>query len=802
MDLKSPATLGLAWILAPLLITLAAAGLGAGLARLAGLRLGALTVPAGFLAGVVLMTFLAELGVPGLPVVALCALAALAGGVLWSRQRDGRPAIEPAPAVAALGAYAIGMAPLVGSGRSGIVGYILNNDPSVHISVVELLRENGARAVDHNASSYDFVSNVFTSGYPVGSHVWPMFGSTLTGADPFHTWTPLIALMLGLLALVTYELVRGLGAGRVFAAVAGTVVACGYLPFSYLAQGGAKEVAVTLAVYATLALLLRGLREGPVVGSRDRAGWRSLLPAALAAAAGIGIFGLGALAWLGPLVVGALLIAGRTRVMAVAGAAGIAVLAALPALISSVSFVEGSDDDLVNPAQVGNLLGPVPWLEAFNVWLGYDYRYPEADYRLATRVAIVLAIAFAIVGLLDALRRRRFAVPLALFAGGVGAIVISVRYAIYLDAKSYVVLAPALGLATAAGVLAASRRPARIGIAATAVGGLLALGVLASDALVYAGSWMTPKERFQELIDLSERYEGQGPVLIHDREDYGKYFFRESQPWESWGAWQPDRGFRFGRIPPPPPRTPDFDDYTLDFVGRFRLLVERKSPTGSLPPSNFELVDETDHYRVWRRTGDMPQAHVALGGEELDGAGQVDCANPEVSDLVERAERREGVLVAEPARPEPITAPADTWQQFGGTFGPGPAEGFASRRGGVALPFADLEPGSYDTWIQGGFGPGVRLMIGAQPVGDAFGDLGLHSQWTHLGTLEVEEPDPALAVVGLSKPWWQAGSRRADTTGPLLFAPAGAETTAERIAPGRERSVCGRDLDWLELVQG
>ena len=796
MDLKSPATLGLAWILAPLLITLAAAGLGAGLTRLAGRRLGALTLPAGFLAGVVLMTFLAELGVPGLPVVALCALAALAGGFAWWRDREGRPEVGVAPAAAALGAYAIGMAPLVGSGRSGIVGYILNNDPSVHISVVELLRENGARAVDHNASSYDFVSTVFTGGYPVGSHVWPMFGSTLTGADPFHTWTPLIALMLGLLALVTYELVRGLGAGPVFAAVAGAVVACGYLPFSYLAQGGAKEVAITLAVYATLALLLLGLR--------DRAGWRSLIPAALAAAAGVGIFGLGALAWLGPLAVGALLLAGRARVKAVAGAAGIAVLAALPAVISSVSFLEGSDDDLVNPAQVGNLLGPVPWLEAFNVWLGYDYRYPEADYRLATRVALVLAIAFAIVGLLDALRRRRFAVPLALFAGGVGAIVISARYAIYLDAKSYVVLAPALGLATAAGVLAASRRPARIGVAATALGGLLALGVLASDALVYAGSWMTPKERFQELIDLSERYEGQGPVLIHDREDYGKYFFRESQPWESWGAWQPDRGFRFGRIPPPPPRTPDFDDYTLDHVGRFRLLVERKSPTGSAPPSSFELVEETDHYRVWRRAGDMPEAHVALGGEELDGAAPLDCASPEVSELLARAEEGEGELVAAPARPEPITAPADTWQQFGGAFGPGPAEGFASRRGGVALPFADLEPGSYDTWIQGGFGPGVRLMIGAQPVGDAFGDLGLHSQWVHLGTLEVEEPDPALAVVGLGKPWWQAGSRRADTTGPLLFAPAGAaeDGAPERIAAGEERSVCGRDLDWLELVQG
>ena len=505
--------------------------------------------------------------------------------------------------------------------------------------------------------------------------------------------------------------------------------------------------------------------------------------------------------WLGPLALGGLLLAGRAGVKAMGAAAAVAVLVALPAIVSSVSFLEGSDDDLVNPAQVGNLLGPVPWLEAFNVWLGYDYRYPDPDYRVLTRVALVLAIAFAIVGLLDALRRRRFAVPLALFAGGVGAVVISARYAIYLDAKSYVVLAPALGLAAAAGVLAAIRRPGLIGRAGLLLGALLAAGALASDALVYAGSWTTPKDRFDELIELSDRYEGEGPVLIHDREDYGKYFFRDSQPWESWGAWQPDRGFRFGRIPPPPPRTPDFDDYTLDHIGRFELLVERKAPTGSAPPSNFELAEETDHYRVWRRAADLPRAHVALGAEELDGDGPVDCSAPEVSELLESAERGDGRLLAAPARPDPLTAPADTWQQFGGTFGPGPAEGFASRRGGVALPFAELEPGTYEAWIQGGFGPGVRLMIGAEAVGDAFGDLGLHSQWTLLGTLEVEEPDPALAVVGLDKPWWQAGSRRADTTGPLLFAPSGGPGAPEEVAAGDERSVCGQDLDWLELVQ-
>src|SRR4051794_4606941 len=123
MDLNSPTTLGLAWILAPLLIALASAGLGAGLGRLSGLRPGALTLPAGFLAGVVLMTFLVRFGPSGVPTVIVCARAAVAGAlVAWGRPLVRRPAIRrPAltaerlvPAVAGLAGYAIGMAPLAG----------------------------------------------------------------------------------------------------------------------------------------------------------------------------------------------------------------------------------------------------------------------------------------------------------------------------------------------------------------------------------------------------------------------------------------------------------------------------------------------------------------------------------------------------------------------------------------------------------------------------------------------------------------------------------------------------------------
>ena len=89
------------------------------------------------------------------------------------------------------------------------------------------------------------------------------------------------------------------------------------------------------------------------------------------------------------------------------------------------------------------------------------------------------------------------------------------------------------------------------------LGLLLAVGVFASDGYVYAGAWNTPKDRFQEMIDIGKRFRGEGPLLVNEREEYSKYFLRDSLPWESWGSWQPDRGLRFPTVPAVPVPSPN-----------------------------------------------------------------------------------------------------------------------------------------------------------------------------------------------------------------------------------------------------
>lgn len=735
-DLTSPFLLFRSWVLAPALVLLASAGIGAGLARLSGTRLGALTLPAGFVTGALLMASGLQLGLHGTPACILVALVALggAGVALAAGPPDRRAETLRArlremawPAGSALAAYAVSIAPLVGTGRSAVVGYVLNDDPAYHLSLIELLRDlGGAATIDTGASSYAFTGAGIIDGYPVGSHAWVLFGSVFSGTEAFNLWTPVLAVCAAFIALVSWSALRELGAPRGFAGPAAAVVAIGYLPFSYLVQGGLKEVVMGLAVYTAVVLFAR---------TEERT-WRGLLPAALAAMSAFAIFGLGAAAWIGPLsLMAAVMLVARGRA---AGpllqgliAATVAVVLALPSLLAAINFTRVNEVQLNSAGQVGNLLDAagIPWRQALNVWLGGDYRIPQPDSRTLTTIGIVIAGGFAIAGIAYALRRRARAVPLAVATALLGVAVVVPRYAIYFDAKAYEIAATAAGLATAAGVLWLIVRRRRLGIAAAAV---LAALVVASDAFVYLHAYATPKDRIQEMSSIAGRFAGKGPLLVNEREDYAKYVLRDVTPWESWGAWQPKRGLRDAGLVLDPAHTPDFADYSPAFIQRFPLLLDRKHPGGSRPPANYRAVHETAHYRVWQRCG--------------PGSGTP--------------------LPAVPA----VIVPNKRWAIGGGDFG-STSPGLIVRRDAVAFIQPHLAPGSYSVWLQGGLGPGYRLKLGRTTVGDVFGDQNLPSGWQRIGGVRVGARPVPFVLSSLRPQWWRTGALQGDTLGAMAFVP-------------------------------
>jgi hypothetical protein len=810
VEVQDPYALLAGWVLGPLVTVAVSVSLGAGIARLAGVKLGPLVAPLGYLTGVVAMTLLLKLGVDGRPAVAVLAVAAVVSAAMPLRtlvRERGRPvwsqrAAWLPTALAATAAFCVAMSPIVGSGRSGVSGYVLNNDPAVHSTLVEYLADHGTSNPETEfPTSYTEVAQLTQTGYPIGSHVWPMFASTSTGVEVFHVWGSSIAVAAAMLALVAFAALRRLGRPWITAAAAALVPA-GYLFYSYIAQGSGKEVLTAVAVYGTVVIGVEVLRQ-------ERA-WRALPVLLVGPAAAFFAFGAASAAWL--VLPAAVLLAlvlwrlrssrpSRTALAAGAGAAVLLVLAALPLVRDALDYVDEADASLRDPAQTGNLLVPIPRQAALNLWFAYDYRIQPATWETLSALAPWLALALAVVGLAFAVSRREPAIPLAVGSGAVAAVIISTRYAIYMDAKSYAILAPALGLATAAGIIALLQRRGAVRALGTTAAALVVAGVLAGAALAYQGAWNSPKERFNELAEIADLVHDDGPILVNDREEWAYYFLRDSEPVESWGFWQGRRGLKT-KYPPPLPHTPDFDDFQLDHVERFELLLDRKHPGGSRPPANFRLEYETPDYTLWRRTEPAPAVHVGLGVGKLDNAARLDCGSDAIRSLFTRARQEDKPLVVSlpGAAPVRVINPS-RWRAYEtrSEILPPP---MINRRGGFAAAWPDLEAGTYEAWIQGSFGPGVRLLVEGIGYGEVNGDLGLPSAWHDLGTVSVPDRRVDFALVALEKPAWQAGSQRSDLTGELVVEARDAGPKLRRVGDSGASRLCGERLDWIELPGG
>jgi hypothetical protein len=812
LNLTSPLTVLEAWVLVPALVVVASAAMGWLVARATGTDLGVLTIPVGFLAGVAVSTALLSVGLSGKLTVVAMALFALAGAVaavLHLRRRGRLPRLGAAvawPAAAFAVAYVLALAPLIGSGRSGVLGYAMYDDPAVHITLVEEIAQHDAGANDPKRDAAHAATRDLDLGYPLGSYAWPLFARVATGVDVFHLWTPLSAVVLALMALVAYAILRDLILPRALAAAGGTLVGVGYLVYAFHAQGGTKEVLMPLAVCAAAALAARALAAEMHAAS--------LVPALIAVAAAIANLGYGGLAWVGPLALAVVVMVGlrawRARSYAVlrplAVPAALALVFGVPGLLRTLDFFSASESTLENQGTIANLFGAVPFREAYNVWIAHDYRLPRPDVAGLTSVAGWLVVALCIVGGLWTLRRRRLAVPLSLLAGFAAIVIVTPRSSVYYDAKTYVAVAPALGLATIAGLVAIARRGGALRVAGIVAGGLLALGVIASDVYVYSGVWVTPRYRFDELAQVADRTRGQGPLLVNDFEEYAPYILRDSEPWIDFGFRNPTP--HEGNFPEH--RGLDPDDYRLQRIERFPFVLERKDPYGSRPPSNYAPVFETKRYRLWRRGGPSPAFHVPLGSDGFRGAAPLECRNgrprnPYVRFVLKFSRRLDLPLRVALGPQKPIVAiePAN-WVEFRviHMFRPRfQISGFGgSASGEVDLP----RPGRYDVWVQGTMGPGVAVWIRpiGQPnfgkVGSVTDDVGVSGQWHRIAAAAFER----RTLFHVSQPgraWWKAATRHANVIGRIVMTPEGDAARVENVPAERAKSLCGRRVDWVEL---
>jgi hypothetical protein len=797
----------LSWVVAPALMLALFAGVGALLRRLSGVALPwALVLPLGFAGVVVVATFLtsydatAELAPPAVLALALAGLVLERGPLLALVRR-------PGPALWALGAafvaFAVVAAPVVLTGKPGWTGYSRIVDTAHQFDIAAWVATEGRSLPGVASSAFEeVVGKSLGIGYPTGSQSPLGVLARLVSTELAWLYQPYLAMVSAAAALAVYSLLGPVVASRPFRALAGLAAAQANILHGYAMAGGVKELTAACLLLLTAALAPHSApAERPV---------RALIPMAVAVAAALASLNLTIVPWLGVLLAG-LLVASlwrrreRVRVaLAWAALAALTLVVSVPTVAAAVKLApvaakgEGSNRTFI--VDLGNLAVPVPTKAAVGVWPARDYRYAVEGSTWWSEIGVVVVLLLAIAGLVHAARRGAWNLVALGAAGAVALVYFLERTGPWIQFKAIAITSPITLACAFAGAAVLLGTRARLAGWLVAAG--LAVAVLYGNALGYRNANVAPAERMRDLEQLADRYEGQGPALYPAFEEQAEYFLREldtvsivNVPASRSLRIRPDviearPGLQYAW---------DVDDFELDYLRAYRLIVRRRSPLDSRPPADWRLVERTRYHEVWRRRGSSGRIlfHEPLPSPRPD---------PTVCDRVAQAARsaaaRSGARLTYAVRPRVVS--------FGlaGTVRPGhwtskSRDEILPAGPGVASGQVRLPGGRHEVWIQGPFGRATSIVVGSTEVGSLKNRQNYPDQFEPVGKVSVRDGSHTVRIVrggGNLEPGNAAGDY---PIGPLVFATGSADPPVRTAPLSRARSLCERRrrLDWIAVVE-
>jgi hypothetical protein len=581
--------------------------------------------------------------------IGLIALIAAAALVLWWQPRRPAGALLREGLPVAVIVILVLSIPFAISGRWGIIGVGFNNDLGLHLAWAEWLRSGLGPAPE--------------AGYPLGPHALAAAVAALPGIGLGQAFVGEIFAIGVLTALAALAALSDLGPGR--RVLAATLVAIPYLGASYFAQGAFKETAEALFVL-TFAVYLhdfdRRRDENPGISAVFRPWAGGLVPLALAG----GIFfsySFAGLAWPVAILVfwGATvpevrrglkpraLVRTVLRPRVLIPALVLGGLAATLTLVGPFAFVHG-----FNRVAGTNTYGPVSPAEALGIWPASNYRLNAVGGAHLSGLATAIAALAVIVGAIWWLRRRQYAVPVALVACTVLYLAALATSGEYSQAKALIIAAPLAMLIAIRPLLfelggqKARRRASNVQIVDAAgpsagvvrVGwGVLAVvfvaGAVYSSLLVLRDAPIGPHGHGAELQAFIPKIEGE-PVLYAGQDRYAAYELMGADTHvplvefpDAEVSPSPEKPFDTGDAYSPI----DFDSFSRATLARFPYVITGRAAWNSEAPSGFRRIASTPSYILWKRTGPLPEnRHVLLEGTEP--AAHANCASPETRILM------------------------------------------------------------------------------------------------------------------------------------------------------------------------
>ena len=796
-----------AWALFPAVLVVITLGCGLLVERLARVTLpGVLLAPTGLAVVFVearLVTESERVSELALPLLVLLAVAGIVLG--RERLRGARPDVWAA--AAAVGVFAVLGAPVFFTGDPTIAGSIVLPDTANQLAIASFVNDHGHNWQDLAQSSYRTILRKYlATAYPIAAQSAVGTVRPLGLIDLAWLYQPFLTFAVSMMSLSFYSLLSPWIRPRVWRALAAFIVAQPAILVGFAMQGSIKEITGASMAVLAAAHAARAEPSSQPVGV--------LLPFALAVAAALGVIGAPAAAYMAPLVLGvfavwafhALRSGSRAQLFGLGAAVLVGLVAMLPVVASARTALHNANTVLSHAGDLGNLAAPLKARQVTGIWLNGDYRYSPQGADVLGWILIVAVVAAAALGVAWMIRRRAVGPLLVVVSIGLVSIPLAVRGSPYADAKVLAVAAPAVLMAAALGVWAL--HSLWRGIPAIALAALLAGGVLLSNAKAYHDSRHAPFHRYAELIEINDRFSGQGPAESNEYDEYGSYLLRDLPGWvepERYHQW------RTPALPTSPARRPflkathDVDALLLDYVEKFPLLVLRRGPVTARPPANYRRVFHGHYYDVWRRGSDPTvRFHLPLGDGLRQAGGKPGCGA--VRRMARAARRIGGHLAYVEAQHTSELLPLDSkhpryWLAYPGW----PKSVSTVSQGDSKSTVLLRERTRYTIWMEGSFGRRFTVYVDGRKVGSAMNEEGNPGGHLLVGTVTLA---PGLHEVraassgGDLRPGNGGSESSLRHLGPVVFSPAVNEArTVRYVSPSRaESTLCGRSLDWVEIV--
>jgi hypothetical protein len=721
--------------------------------------------------------------------------ARLRGLALRCRERPWLPAVSVL-------AYALALAPVLAGGRPSFSSFMALSDSAVHMLGADYLIHHGQHYahLDLRNSYGQFINDYYNTSYPSGADT--LFGgSALVMRLPLiWAFQPFTAFMLALAAGPAWLLARAIRLDRAWAALAALTAVLPALVYAYELLGSVKEI-TALSMLLTLGCLVVVHRSW-LGGAPARA-----IPFALVLGGGVSALGVAFCAWaLAAVAVLAIVLAGdlsarRLRVgntIALVAAAALALLvAAWPTWVDASGSLRVAQS-IATTSNAGNLHAPLRVVQVLGVWLRGSYKLSPAGTALAaTDIAIAIAIAAALLGAVDIVRHRAYALAEWIALTLLASLAVGEAVSTWAEAKTLVLSSPIVVLLAWAGVAALLSLPWRsVSLAAAAsLALLLAGGTFVSDALQYHSSDLAPTARYQELASLNSRFAGRGPTLFTDFDEYSMYELRDLDVGGPDFAYPPPAiaGAAGGYGDPV-----DLDRVPPAALVAYPLIVTRRDPAAHRPPSAYRLLWQGSYYQVWGRRSGVSAAlvHVPLSGSPVDQCARIGSLARQASSTGERLIAAESPTLVEVSLARSIHPARWGHERHGLVMG---------RPGRLTATFAVPAAGDWDVWVQGQIMPAVRLDVDGRPVASIAGQLSGNSL-----VPDTVPPSPIRLAAGAHRvSVTRAGFTLAPGDGgravldAIFLTPAKADPQGELrgLAPSRWSTLCGHSYQWVELVR-